>query len=113
AAEPGRSVLEDVGPIGMLLAFGVDVGAERIDLEAFRARVLDEPADQRQRHAVAAQTIVDRGVLGDDERLARAAIGEFAFALMAREARYVAAARGALFAGNCEVGRGHRLLVAA
>src|SRR5690349_4152809 len=44
AAERGRSVLKDVRPIGVLAALGVDVGTERINLEAFRARVLDQPA---------------------------------------------------------------------
>src|SRR5262245_20272333 len=102
------SVLEDVAPIGVLAALGVDVGTERIDLETLRPRIFDKPAQQGQGNAAAAQTIIDAGVLGDNEAGAGAAKGELALAVTPCKAGNITAARCGLIAaygrGNCRHG---------
>src|SRR5689334_19351717 len=104
----GRGLaLEDVGPVGVFAPFGVHIRAERINLDAFRARVLDQAPQQGQRDASAAQAIVNRGMFGDDQRLAGTAIGELALTLAPRQMRDIAAARCALLAGNIELWRAH------
>src|SRR5262249_21652408 len=105
------SVLKDIGPLRMPATLGADVGTKRVDLDTLATRILDQPPHQRQGDAAAAQAIVDPGVLGNDQRLAGAAVGELAFAIQAFEPRGVTAARGLLMSADRQLGSGHAPLV--
>src|SRR5215475_2537230 len=105
------SVLKDIGPLRMPATLGADVGTKRVDLDTLATRILDQPPHQRQGDAAAAQAIVDPGVLGNDQRLAGATVGELAFAIQAFEPRGITAARELLMAADRQLGRGHDPLV--
>src|SRR5688572_26552154 len=94
------SLLEYIGPIGMLAALGVHIGAERYDLDAFGARILHQPGRERQGDASPPERFRNFGVVGDNEMRIGAAIGQFALRAYPRHLGDVAALRGSDFPGN-------------
>src|SRR4029077_16930994 len=64
------SLVQHVGPFGMAAELGVGERAERDDLLARRAGVLDGARHQLQAGALAAESVGDFGVVDDDHVLA-------------------------------------------
>src|SRR5262245_10980207 len=99
-------VLEHVLPLGMLAAFGVDVGAKRDDREILRACIIDEPLHQGPADPQAAHGIGDGGVVGDDQPGVNPAVGELALAVDARHRSDVAALAGMVLSRDGHIGHG-------
>src|SRR5262249_54942445 len=84
-------VLEHVAPVGMLVPLGVHIGAQRDDLDALGAGILDQPRCERAGYTHAAEGVGHERMVGDDQVRIDPAVGEFALAIDAGHLGHVAA----------------------